>query len=597
MATVWEAFDETLARTVAVKVIREDAIDDPQFRARFEREARIIAKLEHDHILPVFDFGTQETVAYLVMQLVSGGSLKEKLSGITPSPLALEWLSAISDGLDYAHSQGVLHRDVKPANILVNRRGKLLLADFGLAKSMLVSDGVSRPAAAMGTPAFMSPEQIQAQPLTSHSDQYAVGVLAFYLLTGQYPFEMRGVHEAYAKHVNAQPPPPSRLNPHLSGRADQAVLRALAKDPEARFPSCADFVEELAEGLRVPALNGVRRRAEATTVVSPVRPQPDLAKAEPAAREPPRAVADAFPVGSPQPALPPAADMPTRSLAKQETRQEAQSPSGGTQGRRSRVKPLLFVLLLCAFGFFIYRYDPSRQRRSGSAPIGSEMAVSDGATTPTALETPLVEAATENSTAAQSAADSMPRRASWSGTVTLSFEAIDPTEAPAVVEETTLCVDATSYLGDFGVTVSRQSPGTTVSIGSAGCFHGDVDVPSSPNALYVRNDQPVSFTLNFDRALRSIQFTRGRLNAGPSGVNTVGWSATAYSAPYGAGTQLDKAEEDAKYAFSPNFIEAEVFALSGTAIRSVEFVRTNPSGQNLAFGLHFAVLDDFVLTE
>ena len=161
------------------------------------------------------------------------------------------------------------------------------------------------------------------------------------------------------------------------------------------------------------------------------------------------------------------------------------------------------------------------------------------------------------------------------------------------------CIDATPYLASHGVTVTQQSIGTTVSIGSAGqCFHSDVVVPSSPNALYVLNNQPVSFTLNFDRVLTSVSFTRARLNAGsPSGVNTVGWTATAYSEVNAAGTPLAQTGEGAQAAFSPNFIAAAAFTLTGTGIRSISFVRTNPSGQNFSFGVSFAVLDDFVLTE
>jgi hypothetical protein len=179
------------------------------------------------------------------------------------------------------------------------------------------------------------------------------------------------------------------------------------------------------------------------------------------------------------------------------------------------------------------------------------------------------------------------RISTWSETVTLDFDSI--------FSSPTGCVDAASYLFSFGVTVTQQSPGTTVSAGEGGqCFHGGVDVPSSPNALYVMNNQPVSLSLNFDRALRSVSFTRARLNAGSSGVNTVGWRVTAYNEQ---GEEVAQTGEDARSADPPAFIKAAAFSLLGTDIRSLTFVRTDPSGQNESYGVSFPVLDDFVLVE
>lgn len=197
------------------------------------------------------------------------------------------------------------------------------------------------------------------------------------------------------------------------------------------------------------------------------------------------------------------------------------------------------------------------------------------------------DAVSSTSADALSATRELSGSASWSRTVTMNFDSITGTS--------TGCVDATNYLGSFGVTVDQQSSGTTVSAGAAEqCFHVDVVVPSSANALYVLNNHPVTFALNFDRALSSLTFVRARLNAGPTGVNTVGWRATAYSAE---GTQLAQVGEDERYAFSPDFIAPAAFALSGTGIRSVRFVRTSPLGENTSFGVSFPVLDDFVLTE
>lgn len=182
----------------------------------------------------------------------------------------------------------------------------------------------------------------------------------------------------------------------------------------------------------------------------------------------------------------------------------------------------------------------------------------------------------------------------WSGsTATLNFDSVSGTSAiPGAV-----CYDLTSYLAGYGITLTGASAGTVVTAGAANaCFHSDVVVSSLPNALYVPNNQPVSFVMNFDRPLNSVGFTRARLNAGPSGVNTVGWTATGFSAVNAGGTQLGQIGENAQSAFGSNFIAARFFTLSGAGIRSVRFERTNPSGQNTSFGVSFPVIDDLVLT-
>lgn len=177
--------------------------------------------------------------------------------------------------------------------------------------------------------------------------------------------------------------------------------------------------------------------------------------------------------------------------------------------------------------------------------------------------------------------------------VTLNFDSV----AGATVIPGAICYDLTSYLATYGVTISQASAGSLVTAGAANaCFHSDVVVSSPPNALYVLNNQPVSFTMNFDRPMTSIKFTRARMNAGINGVNTVGWSATAYNAVDAGGSQVAEVSETTKTAFSPSFIAAADFTLTGIGIRSVRFVRTNPSGQNTFYGVSFPVIDDLVLT-
>ncbi|MBL8115259.1 MAG: serine/threonine protein kinase, partial [Acidobacteria bacterium] len=179
MAEVWEAYDEVLDRTVAVKVIGVSIAGEKEFRDRFLREARLAAKLEHKNILPIYDFGMQEDTAYLVMPLLPGGTLKERLQQpLTPEDV-IDILASIGAALDHAHESGILHRDVKPSNVLVDKAGHLLLADFGLAKATEGTSGLTMTGAILGTPLYMPPEQAAGLPVDSRADQYSLGVIAY----------------------------------------------------------------------------------------------------------------------------------------------------------------------------------------------------------------------------------------------------------------------------------------------------------------------------------------------------------------------------------------------------------------------------------
>ncbi len=249
MAEVWEAFDEALHRSVAVKVVRDEIAGEAEFRERFIREARLAAQLEHPRILPIYDFGTEGGVTYLVMPLLPGGSLKEKITGPMPADEAVEALSAIAAALDHAHGRGVLHRDVKPSNVLVDASGSLLLADFGLAKNSTVSSELTAAGMVIGTPAYMAPEQAIGKPVDSRADQYALGIMAFELLTGRTPFRSESPFAILDKHLREAPPPPSSFVPGLSPTVDAVLAKALAKQPQNRFGTCREMVETLAAAL------------------------------------------------------------------------------------------------------------------------------------------------------------------------------------------------------------------------------------------------------------------------------------------------------------------------------------------------------------
>jgi serine/threonine-protein kinase len=267
MSEVWKADDTTLHRTVAVKVILAPIAEDPTYQERFLREARLVAGLDHPNVLPVYDFGTASVdgseVSYLVMPLVPGGSLKSHITGPMPFGIAVAWLAAVGSALDHAHARGILHRDVKPANVLVDSQGRPLLADFGLARSSETVSGLTQTGTVLGTPLYMAPEQAQGVSLDARADQYALGVIAFEVLTGVVPFRADSPLAVLHQHVVQPPPPASTLVSGFPPGADAVLAKALAKKPDDRYPDCGSFIAALASALGVPL---VARTGSATAV-------------------------------------------------------------------------------------------------------------------------------------------------------------------------------------------------------------------------------------------------------------------------------------------------------------------------------------------
>ncbi|HRE48921.1 MAG TPA: serine/threonine-protein kinase [Aggregatilineales bacterium] len=238
MATVYRARQASVERDVAIKIIRSDMMNDPVFAERFRREANTIAKLSHPHIVKVFDYGSEGDLAYLVMELLEGGSLARLLraEGDMPLEKASEMLQQVARALDVAHQQGIIHRDLKPDNILLDSFRNAFLTDFGVAK-LLTEQKMTSTGAVIGTPAYIAPELWNGSYADNRSDLYALGVIVYEMLTGRVPHNGDTPYRMMHMHIYEDAPPATSINPTLPPVIDDFLAVALAKDPDQRFRS------------------------------------------------------------------------------------------------------------------------------------------------------------------------------------------------------------------------------------------------------------------------------------------------------------------------------------------------------------------------
>jgi eukaryotic-like serine/threonine-protein kinase len=273
MASVWAAQDELLGRIVAVKVLSPAYAADERANRRFLREARAGARLsECRNVVTVYDIDEHDNRPFMVMEHFAGGSVADRLrSGRTiPRPVALRWLREAADALDCAHKHDVVHRDVKPANLLLDERGRLAVGDFGIA-TVATEASITQTGQVLGTAAYISPEQARGEPATAASDRYALAVVAFELLTGRKPFDADHPTAQARAHVEAAVPSASAAATGLPGAVDRVLRFGMAKEPERRPSTATDFLDRLEE-----ALDGDEAAPPepATTIVTPAPAPP-----------------------------------------------------------------------------------------------------------------------------------------------------------------------------------------------------------------------------------------------------------------------------------------------------------------------------------
>jgi serine/threonine-protein kinase len=286
MADVYLAEDQELGRRVAIKILNDRHANDEQFVERFRREAKNAAGLSHPNIVSIFDRGRAEGTYYIAMEYLDGRSLKELITARGPAPIhvAVDYARQILAALRVAHRQGVVHRDIKPHNVLVDSEGRIKVTDFGIARSG--PSQMTEEGSIIGTAQYLSPEQAQGAPVTPSSDLYSVGIVLYELLTGTVPFAGETPVELAMKHLSKTPEPPSKLRPEVPRDLDFVVMRALGKNPSERYQSADEMDADLARVARGVSVSPETEEAATAIIARPIT-SPTVVPPPPVAPRPP----------------------------------------------------------------------------------------------------------------------------------------------------------------------------------------------------------------------------------------------------------------------------------------------------------------------
>jgi len=313
MATVYRARQQSMNRTVAVKVLPRHLLHDPSFYERFEREVDVIAHLEHPHILPIYDYGQADGTPYIAMRFLGGGSLEQTIKRGLPSLEDVERpLRQISQALDYAHQQGIIHRDLKPGNIMLDESGNAYLSDFGIAR-VLGSDLTG--SMIIGTPAYMSPEQANGLPIDGRSDIYSLGIVLFELLTGREPYSAETPMAVLLKHINEPLPSVRDFRSDVPKPVEDVITKAVAKEPDERFSSAGDMAKAYTAALRGESPSMTSSTGTAVQAVAPSPTAPSIAGATEPGHPTPAVGMAQTPTPAPMQAVDPSTGMPVAGTA------------------------------------------------------------------------------------------------------------------------------------------------------------------------------------------------------------------------------------------------------------------------------------------
>src|SRR5918996_4793917 len=359
MANVYLAEDEELGRRVAIKILNDRYANDDAFIERFRREAKSAASLSHPHIVSIYDRGEAEGTYYIAMEVIEGRSLKELIltRGALPVDTAIGYAKQLLEALRFAHRHGIIHRDIKPHNVLVSadqhvkaNEPRLKVADFGIARHG--ASQMTEAGSIMGTAQYLSPEQARGAPVTAASDLYSAGVVLYEMLTGKVPFTGDSAIEIAMKHVNELPRPPSKLRAEIPPELDQIVLRALAKEPEERYQTADEFIEDLERVEAGLPISRATSTAATALLVAPVGDATEVLSAESPTR-----VVSPPPTAPATPRRPPTYPPP--------------GPYDEPPRKRRRWVPWLLVLLLLAAAAFAgwWVYNQIQEQLEASKPV------------------------------------------------------------------------------------------------------------------------------------------------------------------------------------------------------------------------------------